>query len=375
MKIAFIVQMDWMTAHFGVRNLFISLFKILEQKGHDVHFVWFWQNYNKILFYRNIVNDKDLKSNIKRTTLGTNKNYNELVENKNNSPETYTQFLGESIKDSYDAFILTNPWLLVSPLDLGDKKKCLICHDCGANSLNILNLINVPEWGYAHNVGYQFAKNNDYHFLSNSEKTNNEIKEYYNPKQYSFLPPVPTYAFMDIEYSSEQVKENAIVLAAPFDPRKGLEKIPKYLNKLQSDFDTLYIYGTPRCDETLYKKFYKELNVKNVVYYNQITSDDLIKLYKKCKILFFPSREEGLGIPIIEAQLCGCRVVTTNEKPMNQLVCDGAYLLTNDIETDIDYLREMLKDGSFDYSRLSNLAKEKFSAEKIYKELMDILQN
>lgn len=375
MRIAFIVQPDWLKEHFGVRNLFVSCLKILEQNGHDVDFVTFGQHMNSILFYSNIVSDEDLKSNIKRTVVGTKQKYKNLTSKTKIIPEIYTQFLGTDIKNDYDAFVITNPWLLNYPLDFGNKPTALICHDCGANSLYIQNKLRHPEWGFAHNVGYQFALKNNIHFLSNSEKTDKEIIDFYNPQKHSYLPPVPTYAFLNIDYQETQKKENAIILAAPFDPRKGLAIMPDILNALKDNFDILYIFGTPRCGKKLYNKFYKEIKIKKIIHYDEITSDDLINLYKKSKMLFFPSREEGLGLPLIEAQLCGCRVVTTDDEPMNKLLCNGGYLMTKNMDTDIENMRKMLKETNFDYKNLSIDAKEKFSTENIYKELMNTLKN
>ena len=370
MKIAFIVQADWLQNHFGVRNLFVSCFKILERNGHFVHFVHFEQHCNSVLFWRDIVQDEDLKSNIKETAIGTKKRYEELTKEKCSSISAEKYFLGNCIKNDYDAFIITNPWLINYPLDFGNNPVSLICHDCIANIFALLNVNKSHEWGYLHNAGYQFSLDKNYHFLSNSEKTDKEIIDFYNPKKHSYLPPVLPYAFFDVKYVKEQKKENAILLAAPFDLRKGLLKIPEILNNLKDDFDVLYIYGMPRCGSKLYENFYKQIQVRNIIHYNKITSEDLIELYKKCKILFFPSTEEGLGLPIIEAQLCGCRVVTTNDIPMNQMLCDGGYLLTDNLKTDINNIKRILADERYDYLKLSVLAKTKFQTGAIYNAIM-----
>lgn len=45
----------------------------------------------------------------------------------------------------------------------------------------------------------------------------------------------------------------------------------------------------------------------------------LAALYSGAELLLFPSIEEGFGWPIIEAQACGCRVVTTGKPPMTEV--------------------------------------------------------
>ena len=50
-----------------------------------------------------------------------------------------------------------------------------------------------------------------------------------------------------------------------------------------------------------------------------VSDEDLRGLYSAAQLLLFPSLEEGFGWPIIEAQACGCPVVTTNRAPMNEV--------------------------------------------------------
>ncbi|MDB6040900.1 MAG: glycosyl transferase group 1, partial [Verrucomicrobiales bacterium] len=55
------------------------------------------------------------------------------------------------------------------------------------------------------------------------------------------------------------------------------------------------------------------------------SSEELRALYSIAEILIFPSLEEGFGWPIIEAQACGCRVVTSNRAPMTEAGGDPAF--------------------------------------------------
>jgi len=45
-------------------------------------------------------------------------------------------------------------------------------------------------------------------------------------------------------------------------------------------------------------------------------------------MLLFPSLYEGFGWPIVEAQSCGCMVVTSNREPMQE-VAGGAAILVD----------------------------------------------
>lgn len=143
--------------------------------------------------------------------------------------------------------------------------------------------------------------------------------------------------------------------------------MPELLNPVAEFIDILYIYGIPRCPENMFDEFFKKLHVKKISYDPYIKSDQLISLYKKCKVLLFPSLEEGLGLPIIEAQICGCRVVTTDKRPMNELCVEGSYVLKQNLKLDTEQMKQMICNKQFDYAKLSQDAKIKFSYNGILK--------
>jgi glycosyltransferase involved in cell wall biosynthesis len=58
-----------------------------------------------------------------------------------------------------------------------------------------------------------------------------------------------------------------------------------------------------------------------------ISNDDLCALYTGALAFLFPSREEGFGWPILEAQACGCPVITTDRPPMTEIAGNAAILI------------------------------------------------
>ena len=60
---------------------------------------------------------------------------------------------------------------------------------------------------------------------------------------------------------------------------------------------------------------------KNFSFDKHWLEDKKIKsLYKRAKILIFPSNNEGFGIPLVEAMASGCIPLTSDKEPMNELV-------------------------------------------------------
>jgi glycosyltransferase involved in cell wall biosynthesis len=58
-----------------------------------------------------------------------------------------------------------------------------------------------------------------------------------------------------------------------------------------------------------------------------VTNDELQALYGNAVALLFPSIEEGFGWPILEAQACGCPVITSCRPPMSDVAGEGAILI------------------------------------------------
>jgi glycosyltransferase involved in cell wall biosynthesis len=62
-----------------------------------------------------------------------------------------------------------------------------------------------------------------------------------------------------------------------------------------------------------------------VISVSDVDGETLRALYSAAELLLFPSIKEGFGWPIVEAQACGCRVVTTNTPPMTETGGDAAF--------------------------------------------------
>ncbi len=59
--------------------------------------------------------------------------------------------------------------------------------------------------------------------------------------------------------------------------------------------------------------------VGNVRFFQRLDNRTLQAAYSTARALLFPSLAEGFGWPLIEAQACGCPVLTTDAPPMNEI--------------------------------------------------------
>lgn len=392
-KIGFFVQQDFLTAHFGVRNFFSTIMNLCSERYH-VDYLIHEPNNDGLFWYIADVSRRPAKNVSKGKTqeqplilkLETQKEirhfkYTSLEKllskmgSTSTVPSKYHRSIGEDLaREEYDLIVVTNPWIVNFEERLPAKKVIGIVYDLIPNQLALTKAVPDFTFAHQHNRGYQYYDRCCDGIYADSRTIADQYNSYYHTKKCSFFPPFPPYEFRDAGYRGQK-KENAVLLAAPFDQRKGIEQIPELVNGAADLIDTLYIYGMPRCTQKQFDRFFKDLLVQKVVYYPYIETAELIQLYQKCKLLLFPSLEEGLGIPIIEAQVCGCRVITTDKPPMNQLVVPGSYLLdAKSTSKSIQKIRDILKAPKYQYERVSQLAWEKFGYEavqKIIEELLD----
>jgi glycosyltransferase involved in cell wall biosynthesis len=376
MKLAFVMIHDWLTSpFFSIRAYFLSLYKKLHAEGYDVDLVTYRSHYTGNRWFRVFPEDWFIDSFYKETVIADSFDFydNYSMAGKIISPDFSIQYLGISLDDIYDCVVFTFSMLMNSNPIINSKSQILIVYDFLPNKAAMDRYEpGLQEFAYLHAVGMNYIKEKNGYFLSISKKTDDEIAKFYKPNSHDYLPPVTQPAFHDVHYTNDIPKENSVVLAAPIEIRKGVEIMPTILNRLCEKIDALYIFGRSKSEKSVHDKFFNALKIDKIIYYRDITGNDLVELYKKCKFLLFPSLEEGLGMPLIEAQMCGCRVITTNKEPMNKLVLDGGYLLCDDLENNIKMIRSMF-DDEFDHEALSKKANEIFSIDHVYKKFKTVL--
>lgn len=67
-----------------------------------------------------------------------------------------------------------------------------------------------------------------------------------------------------------------------------------------------------------------------------ISDEQMVNLYSSMNVLLAPSRGEGFGIPVIEAQACGTPVIVTNATAQPELCAPGGWIVPGQPEWDPD---------------------------------------
>ncbi|MBI2330412.1 glycosyltransferase family 4 protein [Candidatus Daviesbacteria bacterium] len=168
-------------------------------------------------------------------------------------------------------------------------------------------------------------------------------------------------------------------------PRKNLERLIKAFScwllaigeKRKANSEQLIIAGQKGWMSDEIYKLPKKLGIeKRVKFLGYVPEKDLPALYAGAKALVFPSIFEGFGLPILEAQACGCPVLTSNVSSMPEVGGKGAvYVNPYDID---DIVKGM---GSCQLSAVScQLIKagfeniKRFSWEKCAAQTLEVLE-
>ena len=106
--------------------------------------------------------------------------------------------------------------------------------------------------------------------------------------------------------------------------RDGVLRIVAHLKSLPEFAGmTLVMVGKPLTAALL--QAIQDLGLQgSVVAVHRIKNEELASLYTGATALLFPSLAEGFGWPILEAQACGCPVITSDREPMREVAGDGA---------------------------------------------------
>ncbi len=154
------------------------------------------------------------------------------------------------------------------------------------------------------------------------------------------------------------------------DPTKNVERLVKAALKYNIHL-VLAGASTNQFDMKLKKMIGNNSKIEIL---GKVSDDMLIELYKKAKVFALPSIREGVGYAALEAASFSCDIVITNiGGPKEYFLPNAIAVNPFDIDDIGSAINSFLKGLSFQ-PNLNNSIIEKFSEEKIRKDLMDVYQ-
>jgi glycosyltransferase involved in cell wall biosynthesis len=123
--------------------------------------------------------------------------------------------------------------------------------------------------------------------------------------------------------------------------RKNREGVVRVFAKICDQIDAQLVFAGKPLRATQ-RRLAEQLGVLDrIVETGEIPNESLVALYSGALVFLFPSRFEGFGWPIIEAQSCGCPVICSNRGPLPEVAGGSAWL--RDIEDEDGFAADIVR--------------------------------
>ncbi len=94
---------------------------------------------------------------------------------------------------------------------------------------------------------------------------------------------------------------------------KSLHKNHKYILECAKQNPDMIFVISGNNHEKVFKGQDADNNIDNLIFTGYVTDEELVSLYKECKMFIFPSLYEGFGVPPLEAIEMGCKNIILSD--------------------------------------------------------------
>jgi glycosyltransferase involved in cell wall biosynthesis len=238
------------------------------------------------------------------------------------------------------------------------------------------------------------------HFISVSKKTREDLHTYggvhavtsevvYNGLNYPYAPMTERAAFDKLTAAGLPAAAGGMLLhvgGGQWYKNKGglIALYARYVSEVEHPLP-LWCIG-PKPSPAIARQIEALPAKGKVLFFQNLDNPTLQAAYAYARVFLFPSFAEGFGWPLIEAQACGCPVITTDDPPMNEVAGASArYIPRLQPNADLDAwaaqgaaaLRELLGLGAEERRRLVEQGLEwvkRFDADSAISRYLDIYQ-
>ena len=210
-------------------------------------------------------------------------------------------------------------------LALNKNKTIITMHDCERLMSNDFN--SLKRWIYKL-FWFTLPNLNCKYITTVSEESKKNLINYAKIKKEKIkvIPNGVSNTFKQIKLTKKE-KENILQTKKPtilhISDKKKNKNFTRILKAIKDRDIKLIKIGQIR---QIDKKFIESNNI-DFSQIEDISEEMLVKIYNSVDCLVFPSLIEGFGLPIIEAQKCGCPVITSNIGALAETAGKGAILI------------------------------------------------
>lgn len=123
-------------------------------------------------------------------------------------------------------------------------------------------------------------------------------------------------------------------------PRKNRDGILRIFHRIRDQWPGHLVFAGQKLSPDLEHQVQDLSLGDRVIQLTGISNDQLEALYNRAFALLFPSRSEGFGWPVIEAQACGCPVLCSDRCSVPEVAGSGAMVIP--VEEEATYAETLL---------------------------------
>ena len=192
-----------------------------------------------------------------------------------------------------------------------------------------------------------------------SLKVKKDLSQFFNKKIHIIYNPIK-----DVYYDEKISKNNMFLFVGRAnDPIKRFDLVRDTLIKIKDGIKKIKVCGA------------ENPNFGN--YLGYVSDEELNNLYNSTQFVLLPSKAEGIGLPMIEAMICGALPITCSDNETAKEFLPRDFICAPDPKSILEHIKKLENE----YANKRNLAfefgkryKEKFNKSSIAKNILNILK-
>lgn len=126
-------------------------------------------------------------------------------------------------------------------------------------------------------------------------------------------------------------KENYFVAVSSIKENKNFPMVVESFKLLRKGLHGIKLYIIGNLKDRNFGDVSLDINGDpDIKLLGRVSDEDLVRYYSNALGFVFPSLYEGFGIPVLEAQACGCPVISSNSSSLPEVLRDSAMLCAPD---------------------------------------------
>lgn len=121
-----------------------------------------------------------------------------------------------------------------------------------------------------------------------------------------------------------QLPPRFVLTVGTVEPRKNILGLLEGMIQSQTYVPLVVVGKLTDFQQKVQKFIEADMNRLDVLFLSDVTDDELATIYQMADVMVYPSFFEGFGLPVAEAQACGCPVITSFTSSLPETGGDAA---------------------------------------------------